>query len=434
MTTILKQATPAHVERRAPLGSFVVTAVALSAFGPYLVGSIRTEQVAVYGLAALVLPFTLSNIRGGGAMRFIVPWTVYLVTATLSVLLPSRMISPREPGNLLGGYDNIILPAVVLTLVLATIPAAEAGQMFARVCKIVAVAMSVNGFLAVIATRTDLSLVLRPFWGSATAEGTTAELAAQLGRYGGIFNQPAEAGVLYGIAGIAAIYAWKTRPALLAMLLTLICLGGLISVSKIFILGGLPFVAFYWMWSQRRGRKVGLLFGIGLLGLGVLQSGLFQQWTGFNYLARLINPQGDGGALAFYTAGRLAQDSAFTNLVDAALKYSPIVGVGPGGWKTAYDGAIPETLVVAGVVGLLGYATVLLAIFTLKGGSRDLRMFTILFGIIVAGACMGFSPLTANRDSAIIWLMIGLLALATKHARSTPSDGLIRHAACAPQP
>lgn len=398
---------------------FVVVAIAVATFGPYIVSGLRTEQIVIYGLAVALLPFLLPFLDVRGGLRFLIPWVLYVIVAVLGVVFPSRLVAPHLPGEVAAGLDNILAPLVIMLLIWVAVQASDAGRLLITACKVIAVAMAANGVISIIATRADISPLMRPFWASASG-GSVAELAAQLGRYSGIFNQPAEAGALYGIAGIAAIYAWKQRPILLAVVIGLITVGGLISVSKIFVLGGLPFVLAYWLWTQRT-RAAAVVFAVFIAVLGVVQSGLLDGWIGFNYLARLINPEGDGGLIAFYTAGRISEGSTFTNLVETALAYSPVTGVGAGGWVVPYDGAVAEALVVGGIIGLILYGTVIAGMFTLarRGVANETRLFAFLFAVITAGACLGFSPLTANRVSTVVWLLIALLVV----ARRSTEDG-----------
>lgn len=61
----------------------------------------------------------------------------------------------------------------------------------------------------------DYDQLMSAWW---TGDGgvSTAERAATMGRYSGIFNQPAEAGVAYSLGLIAAVYALRRQPMILA--------------------------------------------------------------------------------------------------------------------------------------------------------------------------------------------------------------------------
>lgn len=425
--TITWRREPAKVQKGSHLSLFVVVVLALATFGPYVTGSVRTEQIAAYALLIVLAPVIMAKLRVNASAALLVPWTAYLIVATFGVIFPSQLNARWEAGSVLAGYDNILLPLAVMTLIWSVVPIDQAPKLLATVSRIAAVAMAVNGVLAIISIRVDLRDYLRPFWSNAAAEGlTVAELAAQLGRYSGIFNQPAEAGALYGIAGLAAVYVWKDRPLRLALVVGLITVGGLLSVSKVFILGGLPLILFYWMWAQRKGKKIGLIVGLVLLAVGVVQSGLFGEWSGANFLARLINPA--GGVLGFYTAGRFESGSNVFQVIAEVLAISPMTGIGAGGWLVPYDGALAESLVTAGILGLILYGVTLIAVFIVasKIAEPHLRRFAYLFAIVLVGAAAGFSPLTGSRVATITWLFIALLVLCKDQSRNLQTRTLAR--------
>lgn len=423
--TLSRQAMP-HTRR---FGRYVVVGIVLATFGPYLTGSIRTEQIAVYALVVLIAPVFLRRFFQNADASFLVPWSLYILAATLGVLFPSEITGRWVSGNVLAGYDGMLVPLAIMLIVWSVVPKLDAPLLLATVSRLVAVAMALNGLLAIVNIRVDLSLYLRPFWSTTSSDVlSVAERAAQLGRYGGIFNQPAEAGALYGVAGLAAIYSWRRRPALLALLMGLITVGGLLSVSKVFILGGLPLILFYWLKTQKKGRKVGLVVGVVVLAFGILQSGLFAAWSGTQYLARLLDPQ--GGFLSFYTSGRTGADSGVSQVVTEVLHTSPLVGMGAGGWLIAYDSAIAESMAMGGILGLGLYVAVLVAVLGLsrRFDDGDLRLFSLLFGILLIGSAIGFSPLTANRVSTIVWIFVALFVLCRQQRPSgAPDSDLIDH-------
>lgn len=401
-------------ERSSTFGKLLAVALTIATFGPYVVGSVRTEQVAVYGTLVLLWPIVLLRFKPGRRLPFLAAWIAYIAVAVLGVVIPSTTVGKWLPGSPVAGLDNVLSPLAIMLLIFAFVPAVNAQAVFTIVIRIVAIGMAINGLIGVISTQVDTAPALRRFWSVASDDGslTVAELAGQLGRFGGIFNQPSEAGALYAISGLAAIYAWRNRPVFLGVILTLIIAGGLISVSKIFVLAGLPLIVFYWLWTQQKGRKIGLLFGMGLIVIGVVQSGLVAQWSGFNFLARLFSPQ-EGGLVVLYSAGRFESDSSFSQVIDEVMKTNPVSGIGIGGWQVAYDGALAEALVFGGVIGVLMYVLVYVALLFNSRAIRDqhLRQFSYLFLIVLVASATGFSPLTGNRVSTVVWIMISLLVL-----------------------
>lgn len=395
---------------------FVVVGVSIMAFGPYVVGSIRTEQIFVYGLLVALAPIVLSQFRPHFGWRFFLPWLAYIAIATLGAVFPTTILMPWREGSLLGGIDNVTQPLVIMLLAWSIVPRERGVDLLHAVAKAVSVLMAVNGALAALSTRVDLTEFLRPFWNAADSTTSVADKAATLGRFSGIFNQPVEAGAMYGIAGLLAIYTWSHRQRLLLPLLTLIVLGGLVTVSKVFIIGALPLILFYWLRNRNGSNKGPILFAAVIVAFGVAQSGFFDEWTGFRYLTRLLNPE--GSVLAFYTAGRISEGSSVGQVIDSLLQVSPLSGVGLAGWEVAYDSALNETLVTAGILGLICYCVTLLALFFVASRvpESNTRLFAYLFAILLVGSSLGFTPLTANRVSTIAWLVIALLAVAAKPA------------------
>lgn len=293
-----------------------------------------------------------------------------------------------------------------------------------------------NGLLAVVSTQMNSAPFLRPFWGDVSADRqTTAFYAAELGRFSGIFNQPAEAGVVYGVAALLAIHLYKAQNLRMASALTLITLGGLISVSKVFILGGIPLMVIY-LWKSRTVRgKVGFLVSTLLLLGGVSQTGLLQAWSGFDYLARLIAPEQNQSLVEFYTAGRWNQGSSITSVMDTVWEQSPLTGAGIAGWRVPYDSGWTEVMVVAGFLGIIAHALLILGLFALARNTVDVdrRRFTYFLAVFMAGADLGIPAFTANRVATIVWLLLALLVLAARqNAAHRPEVG--RQAEPASQP
>ncbi len=405
--------------KRFPL--FLVGLLAAAAFGPYVSGSIRTEQLAVYGSAALVVPLTFLHARP--YMPVVLPWVGIIVVAFLGVIPPIAYSPHHDAGNLLSGLDNLSLPIVVMLLVWSVVPRNMSENALNVVAAVVVWIAAANGLLSMIGTQVDFSEFLRPFWSGELGE-TTAERAGQMGRLSGIFNQPAEAGLVYGVAGILAVWRFRAKPRTMLLLLGLISIGGMLCVSKVFILGGLPLILVY-LWMSRAGAgKVRLLFGAAVVAGGIIQSGFFQQWTGFNYLARLVAPDEDQGIIEFYSAGRWNENSGMIGLFDSVMDASPVYGFGMPGLQVPYDSAWTEVVVLAGLLGAVLLGMVYLAILKMAKGiaSRPLRLMAVYVAVFLAGASLGIPSLTVNRASTIVWLVVALLCMVTTRPREMQAD------------
>lgn len=410
-TTRTKEQT-APPARNFPTALIVI--LILAAFGPYLVGSIRVEQAVVYGLLLLSMPFVLKNFNPISGLNFFLWWAFYIAVAMVGAIFPP-LTMPFPSGSLLAGLDNLLLPLAIMVLVWTFVPREEAYRLVKLACKFIAGLMFINAIIAILSTSIDLSPVLKFFWTSGESGGSVAERAEAIGRYSGIFNQPVEVGMMYSIAGIASIYVWRTRPIFTVCILSVIIIGGLISVSKIFILAGLPTIIFYLIWSFKGVQKVLVFVTVLLIVFGISLSGFFSAWDGADYLLRLFIPRQDQDVISLYSAGRFNEGATFWEHFWMALNTSFFGGVGASGWKIPYDGALLEFAVMGGVLGLLSLLVILLSLLTLsfKFEMGDpLRIFSLLFAAQVIAANFGFSPLTANRTSTVVWTLIALIALA----------------------
>lgn len=399
---------------RNPLGKFVVVAVVLAAFGPYLIGGLRWEQVAIYGLLLLALPLTWPRARATPlAVRIFATWMVYALVALIGAVAPSGAASIFPRGAALAGIDNVMGPLAVMLLVWATVRADAASGLLRTASKLMAMAMAINGVLAVVMTRIDLGFYLRRFWATAGDQVTVAENAAALGRVTGVFNQPAEAGLAYGVAGLAACYVWQERPRRLYLVLIPIIIGGLLSVSKVFILVGLPLILWHiWRARASHGRIALLTVGAATF-LGIAQSGYATQWVGLDYLGRLLRPS-DQGWLSFYTAGRIGDHATLATVVGEVIRLDPWFGLGAGGLRVPYDNGWVEAFVTAGTVGVVCYTLVLLLLWRTARAINDPARRRLLYGLTVLAVAgsMGVPALTANRAATLLWVLIALSASA----------------------
>lgn len=407
-------AAPADPARR---GRVLVAAMAVSAFGPYLFSGVRIEQITVYGtFAVLVLGFwwmrATPGRHGAAVMALLV---LQLTVAVIGAVDPPQNTTRYQGGDVLAGIDNLALPIAILAIVwMLHAAGGDRRALITLVCRVTVWVMIGNAGLAAWATigsGPDLAV-----FQSAGTEQSVAFRAEQMGRFSGIFNQPAEAGLMYSVALLAAIYLYRQRAVLLAATGIALSLGGVLTVSKVFLLVGLPAA----LWQVLRsaggqGRRMAALVAGALIAWGVLRSGVAPRWTGAKYLSRLL-PGGDQDPLALYTAGRFASGSGLAQVAEAVRGSSPVWGFGAGGLGAAYDNAWIEALAINGIAGaalLTGIVVVLAhAWWSTRRtiGEAESRLAGGLVAVLV-GAAMGVPSLTANRCATIVWLLLALLLL-----------------------
>ncbi|THJ52760.1 hypothetical protein E7Y31_18590 [Candidatus Frankia alpina] len=177
--------------------------------------------------------------------------------------------------------------------------------------------MMINGGLAVLGLAADLSPILAAFWGGEGLGGqSVAVLATGDGRLSGVFNQPVEAGAAYCLALFAAVHLLsrpergRDRPVVLALVVLPILVGGVLCVSKIFLLCGLARWNGTWMLQM-------LIPGAG-------SRGLFAQYTADGFRptgsGRLVPQRGPGTSSSTPGPGSATAPAA-----------SPSLTTGPGG-------------------------------------------------------------------------------------------------------
>jgi hypothetical protein len=400
-----------------------------SIFGPYIVGGLRTDQLVTYACLVILVPLNLRRVWRTGSRALLVTWGGYLLVAVLAAIPSPQPGEPWERGSLPAGIDNLALPLAVMLVVWAIVPRDGAYSALLVVGRVLTIMMAINAFIAALSTQIVMTPLLRIFWANANAVVTVAENAASNGRFSGVFNHPAEAGVLYGVAGLLATVVWRHRPVFLTAVLVVVITGGVLTVSKVFLLGGLPLILLYWLLSLRGGSRTRLVSIAAFGAWSAVAIFALRGWSGIPYLARLISPlpseslpgptEGSpapsvvDSLVDLYSAGRFTEGSELRTVVQELLNSHPVWGVGAGGWQVPYDSGWVESLIVAGVLGAIAYSTALVIIFlnALRSTQANLRVFGVFLAIFLAGASLGIPALTVNRTALGVWLVVVLMGL-----------------------
>lgn len=411
-----------HLGAESKRGLLVVTLVLIAALGPYLTAGVRAEQVVVYGAGAILIPITLPLVRTRGAMLSVtVLWVLYVLGVVFSTVLPSAELTPLPSGGgVLAGLDNAILPFVVILIVLGlTVLGGDPQRLLRRVTGWIVLLMCLNAAAAIMQFQGlyDFSA----WYGSEGLESVSGR-AAQLGRYGGLINQPAEAGALYSIAGLCAVYRLRHRPVLLVLALAALVSGGVLTVSKVFLLGGLPLVLIALLrGGANRASRLFAMVAVAFAGWVAVSAELLPEWTGADRIRGLL-PTGSESWVEVFTASRYGGASGGTTgqVVDAVMSGPWAFGYGASGLQVPYDSGWVEALVVAGVFGVAVQALVFVALG--RGWARMPRCpERTLLGylvLILVGASLGLPALTANRVATVAWILLALLLACATHRRT----------------
>ncbi|WBB54456.1 hypothetical protein [Verrucosispora sp. WMMD573] len=393
--------------------------IVLATFGPYLAAGIRTEQAAVCAVAGLALLAGARHLRKipARAMLVIAAMATYLAVAAFAAIGPSNQATGYGPVGFLAGLDNLLLPVIALTagyLIAAGHPDRRRLLRVAALTLVAALAANAAVSYLMLMSPGEYDQLLSAWWVGDTGV-STAERATTMGRYSGIFNQPAEAGVAYSLGLIAAVYALRRQPMMLAAAGVVLTIGGLLTASKIFLLIGLP-VALWQTWtgSSWRTRAGAALAVCGVLAVFDHQARQPDTPIGGVLLGAWLDPGSRSGSLIdLYTASRFGDNSTLSRPVDIVLTHSPWFGFGLDGLRVAYDSAWVEALVMAGIVGVAAQAAIVAALgWCWLGVRRWTDPAVARFGagvlVVVAAGSLGLPTTTANRISSVVWLLVAL--------------------------
>ena len=396
------------------------------ALGPYVVPSagLRLEHFVIYSSFLYVMIFKMrtkidNNIFLLGALCLAHVFWIAAVSL--------RNISWASPYRMFAALENFTQPVALIIIIYATVTrlTRTARLNLLRVAGNTVIAvLCINSLIAILTIFYDTWPFLQYFvvaGDTGLATGAVMQISVAGGRFLGVFNQPAEAGLAYSIGLLVWVYIATTskRISLIGWIsLILLIIGGFLSVSKSFILGGFPLSMLYWFWtalSQPRIRKSTLKGGIiwGLVAVAVI-SFLMKSWTGLDFLLSLFDPgnRKAQGAIYLFTGTRFGGDESGVSLLFAKTwSESPIMGFGvPLPDLGALDNAYLEFFIYGGIVGLVFYIAILTVILwvAFRGLRTDPNLGRLLMflWILIIGAGIGAPVLTINRASIFLWVIL----------------------------
>jgi hypothetical protein len=438
--TLLDLASPAAVRPFAVRGDlWQARIVALSVFGPYVAGSARTEQIVVVGLLAWVVVTgwpRMMKVRCGPA-PFLLAWCgLYAVMLIATAFRPfdPAFYGPQPASHALAA---LALPVALMILTWYWTLRSEPVQLLRAAAPVIVAGMCANALLEMMQVTAGKAVVagfLPHFWDASAVGGpigqpgsgmlgSVAANAASNGRYTGIFDQPAEAGIAYGVALLCLIWLARgssRRPALVTAAAVALATGGTLTLSKVFLLAAVPLAVLTVLRGRARIRAVLVAAAVaGALWLAG-SAGLLPAWhLGGVVLGSLAHP--DGSLVTRYTAGRYGDGGTLGPTASDVLHASPWAGFGAAGLNVAYDSLWLELFVVSGIIGVVLAAAMLVLLaarWARLKASIGRAEWQLAGGVLVLaiGASLGIPSLTANRAATLLWLVLGLLVCARGRA------------------
>lgn len=403
------------------------TILMLSALGPYLsMGfGLRIDHVVIY---SFVLFAVFKHLSAGRVLPSSSTLANLALISTISLLWALTI-------TFVGGYDrtssNQVLAEVenelqplALMFILSWWTTGLRLDSLKRLLHFVSVLLCVVLSLHAVLQIASLQYDIWPFIAAFVRHEVILEdspisvwaAAKTMGRHCGLFQLPIEAGVAY-CTGLVAWMYWSTtvqsRSFLLWTCLPLIIVGGLLPVSKVFLLGAPMLVLTFFALVRGRPR---IAVGVGIAGFLIVSLTWFPQfaeWEGPDRISGLFASEVGRDVLNTYTAGRLDTQGGWTGKVtyDVMLE-APLSGYGYASGIGPYDSAFMERMVTGGVPMLLLYLAALAVIGnTARYGLRVSRIHGAVLAcifLLVVGTSFGSPVLSMNRSSIWLWVFLAL--------------------------
>lgn len=414
--------THAHPRRRVTVW---VTLICMSVFGPYISSTSAGEvAVTLSGVGVLIAGWpVLTMARGLTPLPLAGLWAVIIAVAVIFTVW--RPFDPGFYGTQPASHalGLLVMPVLVMAMTWYWVTLIPAERVILVVARGTAYGMAANAAVALAQLGSGNASLpgLPEWWSSAISTSSSpavAALASANGRYTGIFDQPAEAGIAYGLALLCVIYLVRrgVRWPVAAALAALIGAGGVLSLSKVFLLGAVPLA----VWTAVTGAGRVRLLAAATVGAGGMivagAMGMLPAWAaGSPRIGELLHPAGSFSS--DYTAGRYGSGGSLNIVTADVLRASPAGGFGLHGLYTSYDSLWVEILVLSGITGVIvaGAVVVGLAWRWARLRSRMGHAERSLAGTVLvlsAGAGLGFPSLTSPRAGILVWLILGTLLAA----------------------
>lgn len=251
--------------------------VIFSSMGPYLYKEygIRLEHVVIYSIFFI---FILNNcILNKLSFKIF----LLLILAAFIPLFPEFAFSANNSASqILAGMDNYIIFAITFYVASSFFNKSN-NTVFFDVSIFYITLLCINSLISFTSVLVDISDLLS-FFHSTTLENIDLNVApvavssSKMNRYTGIFDQPLESGFAYSLGLLLLIFIFKSYSIVKVkfyIYFVLLCIGGILSISKIFIFGGLFFSLIYFF---------SIAFNLGLT-IFILSSVFISSYIALNY-------------------------------------------------------------------------------------------------------------------------------------------------------
>lgn len=367
---------------------------------PYVGGNLRVDQLMVPLIAAPA--FLLARRQYASSML----WSISLLVSLVALAISSRL--SWQTGLATSGLNSMIRIALP-TIALMVLPTAlsRVPHVTVMTAEAIVFCAGATGLFTLAALVSPQVLNILMYWVQAGDDGVWSQ-ARDVGRFSGIFNQPLEAGVFYSVATLALVYCWKhssISKIVLVGILALIMTGGLLSLSKNFVVVGLVAALIYALWI--RVLPAWLAVSVTIPTLAIVPP-LFIRYNPA-YVDSLLAIYYSEGLVAALTAGRFGGgEGSQVELLFRSLFEVGDWPLGRGlGSHLPLDNGFLEFFYQGGIVALGGFLFALLALFLYGWRARgtDAGRLLVMLVVFTAGASLGGPAFTANRANIPLLLL-----------------------------
>lgn len=384
----------------------------LMALMPYLPGNLRVDQVMV----PLIAGPALLMARRQHVSTLI--WGIALLISLVALAISSRLSwQTGLAANALFSMIRLALPVIALLAfppLLARVPNA---LVLTSVATIGCAGLASLGAMAALVSPRALEILT--YWVQAD-ENSVWSQARDVGRFSGIFNQPLEAGAFYSVALLALVYCWKhssINKLVLGILLPLILAGGLLSLSKNFVVVGVLTALTLAIWIRVIPAWLAMTIAVPT---AVIVPPIFIKYNP-DYVDSLTALYYTGGLFSALTAGRFGQEDSKVSLLFQSLFEVGDWRLGRGlGSHLPLDNGFLEFFYQGGIVAVGGFILALVALlyYGWRDRAADSGRLLVALVLFTAGASLGGPAFTANRANIPLLLLIAAAIVDLRERRA----------------
>lgn len=359
----------------------------------------------------------------------VLSFVLFLHVAAVTLLAGAEALPLKASVGRLDHYFRPVSILLICGVALYRAPAATVARSLNLAAVTLVFLAAANAIVQICSIFYDVSAVVAPFHPDPGVGGiTVAEAAASVWRLVGTFNQPLEHGTVYSVALLAAVHLWRTRFVPMVILLLgviLVFVGGVLAVSKLFLIGGVPLA--FLLLALHGYQMRSLLIAVGIAAIAsTAASSVVGTWNGVVSLQTMVHAlRNREGLVYMFTGGRFGAATEFEKPYQVeraaeAFRESPLLGVGISGTPGLGDNEYLMALAEGGLVALVLVIVRMVVVFgpslaTLRYSESGRLLLTV--ALVALGGGMGGPVSGIPRAGTVLWTFTSLLLLSISAER-----------------